>query len=754
MIPDSDITPGREAEKGIEAELVIQNGRQAGTRRALKQGPTIIGKAAECDLRLGSAEVAPYHCVLVNSPQGLLLRDLGSQSGTTLNGDLVVAATLRDGDHVAIGGHRLRVRLAGDMPTPLPDGTRPGTILYDSATFEREREALRIQAAAIDAQQAALTDQESRLERRRAALQSQEEQLTAHLESRKRELTALQEQVREERVALQRERDERERQGGEATEELSRARQDLQEQEQRVAARRERIVSLQAKLRQRWRKAWEMERDRVQQGQADLAAERSKLDHEREALQKEREALVQFRLRTNGESELLRRQLQAERIDLEQERHRRNKTLAELQKTMLELDSREQAVREMRRHVHRQKDQWERTRTGLEKEVQGLENRVNNLRIKLAESEQRLAQQQTDAAASAAGVKDESPPVAPPASQDSEEFRRLGDKLAVLERLAGELADQRLYLAEECGRLVRSQQAWHQERQAAAAALESAALKLLEREQAIVEQEHALAAAEGALKQRQKEQGLVRMHLEAWKSRLAARETNWQGTQERLLEKMRAREAIVEKQLASMQLLRQQWLASRRIERARLQNEFQQASEMRERYTRAWQEGQTKLYSLHKAQRALADRTLALERYRYELTGNSDDANRAERRIAQLQEEQNGTLGAAVQRLERHHQTLIEEGKQLEKRALQLEEHRRELECREQELSQRQMTSDQEKIAAETERTGFTEELQSMQNQCRHYEQQLAQLNEELERIASSLLGDAEGQGPTLARAA
>ena len=67
----------------------------------------------------------------------------------------------------------------------------------------RARRAVRIQAAAVAAQQSALNEEEMRLEQRRIALDKQEEQLAVHLEERRGRLLQIQEQTRQERETLQ-----------------------------------------------------------------------------------------------------------------------------------------------------------------------------------------------------------------------------------------------------------------------------------------------------------------------------------------------------------------------------------------------------------------------------------------------------------------------------------------------------------------------------------------------------------------------
>src|SRR5947209_6107387 len=177
-----------------QGELVVQNGRLSGARRPLNVGLTMIGRAEGCDVRLNVEGVSPLHCVLVHTPAGLLVRDLTSESGTLLNGDPVGLSVLRDADLLAVGPFRFRLRLPSTGAPPL------------IADLQAEQDALRIQAAAVAAQQAGLTEEEGRLDQGRVALQRQEEQLATHLEEKPGQLLELRNQVRAARVALRGER--------------------------------------------------------------------------------------------------------------------------------------------------------------------------------------------------------------------------------------------------------------------------------------------------------------------------------------------------------------------------------------------------------------------------------------------------------------------------------------------------------------------------------------------------------------------
>ena len=72
----------------------------------------LLGRGTNAGLRLDDEAVALEHARIEQDPAGFRLSDLGSDTGTYLNGKPVGEATyLKDGDAIGIGGSRLRVRL-------------------------------------------------------------------------------------------------------------------------------------------------------------------------------------------------------------------------------------------------------------------------------------------------------------------------------------------------------------------------------------------------------------------------------------------------------------------------------------------------------------------------------------------------------------------------------------------------------------------------------------------------------------------
>jgi pSer/pThr/pTyr-binding forkhead associated (FHA) protein len=76
----------------------------------------LIGRGADCDLRLGEHDVSRHHCLIRLRDQEATLVDLGSSNGTYVNGERVLSQTsLRSGDEITLGTCRLLVDL-GDVP--------------------------------------------------------------------------------------------------------------------------------------------------------------------------------------------------------------------------------------------------------------------------------------------------------------------------------------------------------------------------------------------------------------------------------------------------------------------------------------------------------------------------------------------------------------------------------------------------------------------------------------------------------------
>ena len=89
--------------------------------------PRLVGRAGECDIRVGDPDFADRHARLEAHADGVILRDMGSVEGSLVNGRPVRHALLQAGDQVVFGSqHRFVVEapmqrsVAPDAPAPKP----------------------------------------------------------------------------------------------------------------------------------------------------------------------------------------------------------------------------------------------------------------------------------------------------------------------------------------------------------------------------------------------------------------------------------------------------------------------------------------------------------------------------------------------------------------------------------------------------------------------------------------------------------
>ena len=103
-----------------------------------------IGRGEEADLRLFDETASRRHATLSRRDGRVLLEDLGSANGTTLNGTRVARAVLCDGDVIGIGSVRLRFLTASgaDRPTrEVPAGDGPLDAVTDAEPDDATVEA-------------------------------------------------------------------------------------------------------------------------------------------------------------------------------------------------------------------------------------------------------------------------------------------------------------------------------------------------------------------------------------------------------------------------------------------------------------------------------------------------------------------------------------------------------------------------------------------------------------------------------------
>lgn len=77
----------------------------------------VLGSSADCEVQIEEPGVAARHAeITCIDGKPLLLKDLGSKTGTLLNGEPVLEATLSPGDEIHIGSCRWMLQAPGLRP--------------------------------------------------------------------------------------------------------------------------------------------------------------------------------------------------------------------------------------------------------------------------------------------------------------------------------------------------------------------------------------------------------------------------------------------------------------------------------------------------------------------------------------------------------------------------------------------------------------------------------------------------------------
>jgi pSer/pThr/pTyr-binding forkhead associated (FHA) protein len=76
---------------------------EGGALRHVFEERAVIGRDPDCDIRLASRSVSRRHALVEKTPNGWIVRDLGSANGTRVNGARVTEAPLVAGAAVMFG---------------------------------------------------------------------------------------------------------------------------------------------------------------------------------------------------------------------------------------------------------------------------------------------------------------------------------------------------------------------------------------------------------------------------------------------------------------------------------------------------------------------------------------------------------------------------------------------------------------------------------------------------------------------------
>lgn len=107
---------------GIWLAMTTADGRER--LYPIHKARTVIGKEQRCDLRVLLPSLANKHCEIVASRGHLIVRDLGSEVGTFINGERIRESSLHKLDNLRIGPVTFVLR-SGKNTLPFGASTAP-----------------------------------------------------------------------------------------------------------------------------------------------------------------------------------------------------------------------------------------------------------------------------------------------------------------------------------------------------------------------------------------------------------------------------------------------------------------------------------------------------------------------------------------------------------------------------------------------------------------------------------------------------
>jgi pSer/pThr/pTyr-binding forkhead associated (FHA) protein len=117
--PPANDDPGATAVRPVLPKYVLRgvSGESFGRSHALL-GPTLVGRAPECNLRMDESGLSRQHARLVPTNSGVQIEDLGSTNGSFINGKRVQHGFAAPGDEIGFDTLRFRLTAPGQQPEP------------------------------------------------------------------------------------------------------------------------------------------------------------------------------------------------------------------------------------------------------------------------------------------------------------------------------------------------------------------------------------------------------------------------------------------------------------------------------------------------------------------------------------------------------------------------------------------------------------------------------------------------------------
>ena len=98
----------------MDIELVLKSGKRKGHTKSLSEGVYLIGRSKHCQIRPKNKKVSRKHCVIIHRGDKIELQDIGSKTGTYINGkriELKKRIRIAHGDRLQVGHTRFQFKI-------------------------------------------------------------------------------------------------------------------------------------------------------------------------------------------------------------------------------------------------------------------------------------------------------------------------------------------------------------------------------------------------------------------------------------------------------------------------------------------------------------------------------------------------------------------------------------------------------------------------------------------------------------------
>jgi len=119
----------------MDIRLVIATGKHAGKAVRVARDKFFIGRSPKCHLTITNDAVSRHHCAILVGKGVVAVHDLGSRTGTFLNGEKIEKQKrLRSGDKVRVGPFEFEVRLPSKRDPGGKPASKPATAIPGATT--------------------------------------------------------------------------------------------------------------------------------------------------------------------------------------------------------------------------------------------------------------------------------------------------------------------------------------------------------------------------------------------------------------------------------------------------------------------------------------------------------------------------------------------------------------------------------------------------------------------------------------------